>query len=435
MTILPEMYEKQKKILIITASGGGGLLQAAKAKEQEILAANEALIIKKDLLKDLVCKPLGYFGIHSWNNAQRKGDVRSQNNLFFLQAAAEILFWPEVFYKILRILFKENIDKIIDTQPVGLAPIIKAIRIYNKIRKKNVILEKVVVDLPTKRSTHFFRSVKRLSKKDKKYLKLISLPPMLDEGQTEDEFWMKNCRLKTEDVSVNEYPIRLGFKKFVNKKRKKEKFNFFVKANNFVEAQNIENVLKKGSLGFNKINNYSFEFEMLPNEFMITIVLGSNPANVATINYVKEFIKIAKQTNKKINLFVFCLEFKLEKDNLFNSVISQIINEVKYPKNLTVIPMPFQDDENVASLFFRSDLTITRSGGQTIVELMSVSKGVNWIHSEAKRKKNKEISKKELLRGIPGWEAGNALYFQTKNNSDIVTPEILEGKFGKLFIC
>lgn len=59
------------------------------------------------------------------------------------------------------------------------------------------------------------------------------------------------------------------------------------------------------------------------------------------------------------------------------------------------------------------------------MELMCVSSGAMWIHSETKKEGPKDPSMKKLLSGIPGWEAENAVYLQKLKNAKIVTPEIM----------
>jgi hypothetical protein len=66
------------------------------------------------------------------------------------------------------------------------------------------------------------------------------------------------------------------------------------------------------------------------------------------------------------------------------------------------------------------------------MELMCVMSGEIWIHSEAKKMPGQEadLSMDQLLRGIPGWEAGSAIYMQKLWNAKIVTPESFE-TFGR----
>lgn len=57
------------------------------------------------------------------------------------------------------------------------------------------------------------------------------------------------------------------------------------------------------------------------------------------------------------------------------------------------------------------------------MELMAVSTGEIWIHSEAKIK-TKQLTLKELLSGIPVWESESALYLLKLKGAKILTPDI-----------
>jgi hypothetical protein len=423
----------RQKLLIITASGGGGLLQAAIAKEQEALEKDpKTIIIKIDLMKEWVNKFIGTFGINTWDSAQRKGNVRSQENLVWFQGIAEVLFWPQVFFNALRCFFKQKVTRVVDTQPIGTSAIIKAIRTYNWIAKKKLYLEKVIVDLPTKKSTHFFNSIKLLSKKDKKFVKLLTIEPLLENGESEDQFWDKCCRLSKKAVIYEKFPIRHGFKSFLDKKRSHEPFNIKIRVNNKIVKSVTQKIAKRGHLKeIETASTKLLEFEIGKDDVLVTILLGSQPAYRATLKYVSKFIELAKDianNNKKIDLFVFCSDYEPKHGNLFHDIMTLITERKDYPSNLSVIPMIFQKDDIIAPLFFRSDVTITRSGGQTIMELMAVSSAKIWIHSEAKRKKEitKELSLEELLKGIPVWEAGNACYLKHKSDGKIVTPDCFD---------
>ena len=63
-------------------------------------------------------------------------------------------------------------------------------------------------------------------------------------------------------------------------------------------------------------------------------------------------------------------------------------------------------------------MTCTRSGGQTAMELMCVSTGQIWIHSEAKKGQ-------DVLLGIPGWEGASAVYLQKQKGAKILTPDTI----------
>ena len=111
-----------------------------------------------------------------------------------------------------------------------------------------------------------------------------------------------------------------------------------------------------------------------------------------------------------------------KQQTLFQRVVDLVTSLADYPSSLTVIPMSFQNEDVIAPLFFRSDITCTRSGGQTAMELMSVARGQIWVHSEAKKEIG-TLTNEELLAGIPCWESASAAYLQQARNAKIVTPD------------
>jgi hypothetical protein len=363
--------------------------------------------------------------------AQIKGDVSALKWLIFAQIFFDYLCWPNFFIRSLIILFKENIDQVIDTQPMGTSAILKAIRIYNWRKHKRLKLEKVLVDLPTKKATHFFRPIKRLGKADRAFFKLITISPLLEEGQTAQDFWWKNCRLSESDVCYEDVYVRQSFRKFKNKQKSTEAFPLFVR----YKTKDELSLLKKScdrSLINTEVKGDEVHFVIPPQAYVLTVLLGSQPASEATFNYVKKFAQIAREENcpkVPIYLFVFCAEQQAREMSLFRRVSEYVCRMKEYPKNFSVIPFSFQSDDVIALLFYRSNLTCTRSGGQTAMELMCIGSGEIWIHSETKWiDKKKEPSLSQLLDGIPGWEAANACYLQKLRNAKIVTP----GSFAPL---
>jgi hypothetical protein len=419
----------KRKVLIITSSCGGGLLQAAIAKEQELLANDPTVIIvKRDMVKDWYWKIIGKFALFAWDSAQRKGNVFALEALLNMQGAADRLFWLQIFSRSLRTFFKEEVDHVIDTQCLGTSAILRALRVYNRFRKKLVLLEKVVVDLPTEKNTHFFRSIKGLSKKNRQLLRPITIKPLLKEGQTSEQFWRENCNLSEREVIYEYFAIRQAFRKFQKIKRETEgDFSFSVHFHNLEEKKMFSRVIERGTLRAD-LGEKDARLWISPQDRIITILLGSQPAEEATLGYVTRLIRLASEPlsiRTPIHLLVFCGHHKVGQNSLLRQVSSLVVHANDYPAHLTVVPLGFQTDETVASVFYRSDITCTRSGGQTAMELMCVMQGEIWIHSEAKKTadQDKDLSLDQLLRGIPGWEAGNAVYLAHFRKAKIVTPE------------
>lgn len=59
------------------------------------------------------------------------------------------------------------------------------------------------------------------------------------------------------------------------------------------------------------------------------------------------------------------------------------------------------------------------------MELMCVTQGEIWVHSELDVAPGERPSQEKLLDGFLGWEAGNALYLYKKFGAKIVAPELV----------
>ncbi len=415
----------RKSVLIITSSAGGGLLQAAVAQEQHVAMQNPSVkIIKRDVLKDWVWSWLGKFCIESWNRAQKNGDVRIQRFFVSFHRLFDYIAWPNVFLHTLSSLFKEDVDRVIDTQTTSTAAIMKAIRCFNWWRSKHVVLEKLIVDLPTKKATHFFRPIKSLSSTDKKFLKVRTIAPLLEEGQSREEFWRYHCGLPESEIHYEDVNVRQPFRVLQGIPRNVDSVSLSFRFKNSEELKLMREAFEKGSIQA-EVGEDLVSFTIPKEARVATVLLGSQPASQATLNYVKNFVQIAqslKPDSPPVVLFVFCADHPMHQDSLFRRVSSFLKEVENYPPFLTVIPFSFQSEEVIAPLFHRSLLTCSRSGGGTAMELMAVSTGNIWIHSETKMK-NKDLTLKELLQGIPVWESESALYLLKLNGAKIVTPE------------
>ncbi len=417
---------KPKKLLIITSSGGGGLLQTANAKQQEILAKDpNVIIVRRDVLKDWLWKPFGKFCINFWNRAQLRGNIPLQVFCVYAQLVFDFFLHPVFFFYAASTIFKEDVDYIIDTQNMGTSAILKALGLFNRKKGKNVRLEKVLVDLPTKKAIHFFLPIKKLSKKNRKWLSLTSIPPLLEEGETAAQFWQKNCGLSEAEVNCEDVYVRQAFQKYKKKGKADEKMHIKVRYKNQEELNLMKKTFERGEIQA-KASEHEVDFCIAPEDRMVTILLGSQPAGDATFKYVKEWIEVAKQfPDQKIVLFAFCSDHKEGEKSLMWRVSQWVTETQEYPKNLSVVPFSFQNESVIAPLFYRADITCTRSGGQTAMELMCVSTGEIWIHSEAKKGKH-------VLSGISGWEAGSAVYMQKMHGAKIVTPDLFTHHVGRI---
>jgi hypothetical protein len=421
---IPEIVSDN--LLILTASGGGGLLTAAKAKEQEAMIKNpNTKVYTKDLM---ALSHVGRFGVRLYNTLQRRGKVSLLVKLANLQFYFESIFWFHTFWIVSKALFINKVDHIIDTQPLVTTAIIKALRLYNRVYKKNVMLEKIIVDYPTKYCSHFFKNIKRLPSRYKKHIFFVSLFPLLEKGETEEEFWEKHCSVSTSNITYDTYPMRLAFNKYKNVTRDEKKpFSIFIRTKNEKEKALTRKAFYKGSLNVDE-NVEGFNFEIAPKDKLVTILLGAQPAFLGTFNYFLNFVNTVKKlpSDKNYVLIVYCDGSSMKKKNLFETISNYVQNSLDFPANASIFPISYQQDDALASIFFRSDVTITRSGGQTGIEIMSVGTGDHFIHAEVEFDENNPPEEMDLLKGIPAWEGGNALLIKERIGSRFIIPEYFE---------
>ena len=377
---------KRKKLLLITSSGGGGHIQAAKAKAVKALTEDpDTIVIQKDIMIDCLGKRFGKAFAYVWNFSQKKGKVTLLNCLSKNIPIADVIFYLRIFSWFLYKIIREDIDQIIDTQIIGTSAIIKAIKCARKITNKELKLEKIITELPTDKVIHFFKPIKGLHQRDHNYIKVISTTPLLHKNQTPEAFWKKNCGLSENEVCYEDFPLRPGFEKYKNQVRQaNERMEIQIKVNSGEEKYLISNTIKKGNL-HSEIYREKIAIHIEPDDKVSTILLGSQPAEEATLNYVKSYIEMMKRAGNRERhlLFVFCNHHSEHKNTLLKRMHDLIQKTTQYPHNLNIIPMCFQGDEVIAPLYYRSDATFTRSGGLTSMELMLVAQGQIWVHSEA----------------------------------------------------
>ncbi len=407
---------KRNRVLILTLSAGGGHVQAAKAKKEQILIEDPtAIFFEVDILVDWINRRFGTAAAGKWNEWQRTGSVNMLQRLIRLQHFADILFGPLFFFHALRILFKQNLDRVIDTQVLGTAVILRALRLYDRIKKKKIVLEKVLTELPTQQVVHSFAPIKRLPRKSKLYLKLFTTSPLLKAGQTELQFWKEECDLDPSQVIYGSLPLRQSFLSIKDQKYVKKDLSLPIDPQSSKERAQIFSCLEKGK-GYYTTENDQIVLHIGAEDRVSVIMLGSRPSEPGTLQYLHHFLRVKQllgAQEKKDWLFVFCSKDRSPRGLFYDKVVDQVLSFPSFPSHLCVVPLTFQSDRMIAPLFFRADGTITRSGGLTSMELLSVSHGQIFIHSEPPGSKKQKVN-------MPVWEEGNALYLEKKKGAKIV---------------
>jgi hypothetical protein len=414
-------------ILMITLSAGGGHIQATRAKFKQIEEKDpKARFLICDLFIDTFGVRLGKFFLWTWNSAQERGNVGWQE--WFRVTGfpiAQKIFSIPIFFRILYLLLTNPIKKIIDTQPMGTSAIIKAIRVVSFFSKRKIEFDKIITELPSDQVGLFFKPIKHLSKKEKPMVKVCCSFGTLLEKEEQNSFWEKQCGLLASDIKYDDPPLRPYFLKLRDKVKVLEDLSIKIFTHSKEEIQLIEDAAIKGSLKLDNQDPY-LKLTIKAQDSVSIIMLGSRPHEKATLRYVRNFIDLAKlATSEKRHLvFVFCRNYDEKANSLLKQVHDLVCEEQNFPPHLVILPMPFQDDDVIAPLFFRSDMTLTRSGGITAMELLSVCHGDIWIHTEQLNSK---------AAGMPSWEEANARHLMKQKGAKFITPDSFYTSCENLF--
>jgi hypothetical protein len=428
-------------LLVITTSGGGGHLQAANAKIAEERLKNASLhVVTHDVLATACGRWFGRFMINQiWNSAQRKGSVRA---LEFWAGGApifDVLFWIPVFIQIFLKLRNNHVTHVVDTQPLCLSPITYAVRAYNQLHKKHLVIEKILTELPTRYTSHYFAPIKRLRKKNRSLIQLITTKPLVADNQTAEHFWERYCGLPLSNIFYADFPIRPCFKKYQDLEKMKSPLVLKIILKNPYEKKLVQDLVQTG-LSHAVFEESTLTLTLEPEDKVTTLMLGSQTVQEASLHYVKNFIDIIKNdlnTSIRYYFFVFCSHRSLEDIPLQDRIHSLIMSYPAYPSNLTIIPMSSQTDDVIAPLYFRSDATVTKAGGITAMELMAVAQGKIWIHREEKTaplEKVLPLFSSLPYKGMPKWEYGNATYLGEMKGAEMISPEKFS-EASKAYLC
>ena len=413
-------------ILLITSSGGSGHLIAAKAiKEALETAQNPRAVMQQDVSEDWLGTLFGKIFISIWNTSQIKGWIFMQEIQSFIHPLFSIFLTPSIFFHCFRLLMNYDFERVIDNQVLGTKAILNAVRLYNWIKKKNLIIEKVLTDLPTDYTAHFFTEIKSLNRFERTSIEIYAQAPLLY-GEMAEIFWKRKTGLALSQIHIVSPPLRKAF------------FSPPLDPKQAVEIPLcIENeVAKLRLIKASQIHRNPPIFEesrakvlIQPKDLVFTIMLGSHPSKGALHDYIEGFFHLVKSKEGPIvHIFILSQTGKWIEKRLVDDLVSQIMSHPLAPKRLRFYPISRQDDTVVSKLFNRSNATITRASGITTMELIQSSLGDIWIHQETPR---------SILglrhHGMVLWEYGNALYLNQKRGARFVSPQFFEQAFKPYF--
>lgn len=409
------------------------------------------LVNENDVLHDFL-GGIGKKASKTWDEAQQSGDVEKQERLLSMQWVSDIVFAIPVFVATLRNLIKHQPETIVSTQAMATPAIMMAIQIYNAFYKpegaNDTVLHLYMTDMPTTLSGHFFNSLKKLTHLGGKDKIVLYAPKPKN-----DIDWSIMCGLPNQQVvelETHELPVRPAFLRAAQNYQRNPN-SFQIKLCDEREVENLKDVL-----AFQGINAEVpsiqgkkpafFDLNIDKSGSNTLLMLGSKPTPEAVTEYINRYVEIAKENpDQKINCFAFCgpymwapLPGYSDKEwSFYDSVCDQIRATADWPKNLTVVPLTYQDADQLVPLMVECD-TITRSGGSSSFELFLVEAVSNkfqlperqrYIH--AQRVKGRE----NLVDSIPGHERGNFFFVRDSIGEDTVSvmePKLLHLDAGRI---
>ena len=343
---------------------------------------------------------LGDCGADAWNNAQKAGNLRFLRFFAAMQWIGELLFFPIVYFQAKKIFqnLREEPRYVISTQAFCLNAIARAMLATNAKKKWNMHLDVYLTDLPSKKATHFFPSIRRVSKSPwlRKLVTLHAPKPVLKEGQSEEKFWEKHCG-KVQVITSDPYPIRKAF--FQTEKLKsalsQPTLDVSLRLNHPGEAA----IIDCGMGTSPSVGDEGYRIRMKEKDKVGLLMLGSVPTKESVLGWLRSFVQSGKEAHSEKSdrhqyFFLYCgaPETASERNTLLASVSQELISmraSGQIPPNMHIVPFTNQGADEIALLMARSDLTITRSGGATSMELLQLHKEFRrknkcvFIHSEA----------------------------------------------------
>ncbi len=445
MNLINEM--SAGKCLIISNPCGGGHVQAATRVNQLITqrnldAENKVTAVTKDILIDVLGHLFGSYIAEDWSNNQKNENIHVLNRYLQYHRLGDMAMTFPTFVKMVYWFLKHDIENVINLQPIAYPAIIAAAHTTNfintvlRLGKKPIKVFLVMTELPSPRTHNFYNCVRRMNARDRKICTFITTEaPLLDrEGQTEEEFWKRYTGLSLEngEVRYDAPPIREAFLAQQEKNRGGEKIDQLQVKAGSEEIELIKKSTGNLSLTAQKTERGFFlKFSAKEQEKIFAMMLGSQASKQATLDYVQNMIQWAKtcEVSEQMRLFVFCGQHKIGSQSLMKQVADFVERERQkddYPTNFSVIPLPFQSDEEIAPMLARANATITRSGGITAMELKTVAQGQIFIHTiEEKKDKNQNKPLEQIVqegRGMPYWEGGNYQYLKTRYGAQLISP-------------
>ncbi len=463
------------KYLILSSSGGGGHLSMAEGEKAALIkagvSAEEIAII--DIMgvdSKIACNEgkawipnygsifSGKSNVDKWNLAQKRGGmagVEELEGLIDLQHVAEAIQAGSI-RKHLKQFLKDNpnVIEIIDTQALSTPVICRTVTEENALRKKaarevspDITVRKLICEFLTDKAVHYLGPIAAVKKEDAECLTVqIVEEPLTAGNETSEEFYR---RKKVDHVkfSVKQPPIRT---QFLNPDYSDKKEVYL----ETTQDASIKGALKERDyvrdiLGADAVlDGKYFKIQKTEHDRFYTITLGSQSSSTI-LGYVDAFIEQVLDSDikppQRAMFFVTAgkndgtldTTYALARGHLEKRMLELHIAGIKWPESAKIVPLSFQDEKSMASLFHNSDALITRTGGISSIEAdrtqhFNPTRKV-YLHSEAFPsiagvfpKEHFDACYKTLLPGTVRWEGGNAQYLMKSIDACLTSPDALQ---------
>ncbi len=395
-------------------SGGGHRTAKEGIKEQKIReyhakgmrldTQNDIDITGNKVLSSIRLPFLGGLGdmaVNAWDNAQKNGNLSYLQRHAALGWIVEIIMYPLVYFRVKWLLqdLKVEPEFVVSTQAFCINAIVSAMHTVNQEKKWNMHMHIHLTDLPSKKAVHFFPSIRKLANNDvlRNMVTLHAAAPITKNGQTESEFWEKYIG-KIKVISSEQFPIQKAFIHTAELKKNLEQpvSKVKIKLNHPEEAD----IIRKGSFETKAtFDEKEAAFDIKKEDKLAFLMLGSMPTTEAVLDWVHTFAEESKRCaneQRQHYFFLYCGKPSSDQEpNVLlpqiNDALEKLKNAGKLAPNFTLVPFSYQSDDVIAFLMARSDMSITRSGGITSMQLLELDKAdlpkregkQILIHSEA----------------------------------------------------
>jgi len=340
----------EKHVLLITCTIGYGHDAAAQNISNRLKQDNPSIQIHTVDTANFLY-PLKQYTAVLWNQSVRKG-----------RAMMSFMEWVESYYekfynrflkhflqKHLSALFSEYaIDTIYDTQPL-FTPIIQE-AFVNAYPEQTLYYHKIFTDLPTKDAQHFFSSIRQLKEYPSLIFKVHACQPYLEESETVESFWSKHCHISHTAIDAN--------------------YALPVNEHYLTQPENINHITVELDAPWPQQYNLSLQNNSItiePDAHVCTLMLGSQGVD-AVYDYCQAYLEQMKDKGSTTPHYFMIACARNE--NLYQR-IATLITQTQ-TNNHIILPLKMQSLENIASLMWRSNTVIIRSGGLSCIEQIAL---------------------------------------------------------------